>query len=626
MLAAAYSTIKYQSSLKSRYFMRLRLLESSASWSGSNVSRSISTTHGFDYTKILQKEPPELDYLDYGLKRDCTQGDYQTFCEKFLMESEPTKEAFLKVFFSTPTVYNPEFLQKSQSGSILTEDRILKDEQQIINTLPFKALSDLSFKEYQIRMEEIQQSEMSSLIDQEYKNFKELFLQSPNGAGYTKGQMLTTLIDTSAFKNYREVNTEEDVARQFQSKLLTPIENVFELSGHSDVSINYLCQIPLRDPRRTRNIKRADFENQLKKKLIIGEIKHHFDSLESELQGTKELSKKTLESITQCVRYCALSHCEYGFLTSLTETLLIQIDYDKCNYMGTDDDNIIQIRYYYLKNMDEKVTMKALMMSILMKQLKNTKSDNSQELQAYNQKKSENFLNFLLKSDRQFESDFQDMKNELALKMKPIGETFTLYVDHKSIKSSTEDQVLTFKIRKSDLIGDATADKAEETIVRIFDPMTMKSPYDEVKDNIDFSRNCYLSVLESLEYLDGSNVNKPVVVKKGFIIIRDRLNNNVLASGQFIAYALSKQTQQSSDVYSKQTLADLAKEQMKKLHSRGFNVSKNEIDLDPNQVILDEKNRVCLLEPLRSPFFQPISQEDQRNEQRMLDEAIAKRD
>ncbi|CAM9017038.1 unnamed protein product [Wickerhamomyces anomalus] len=108
--------------------------------------------------KYCEKEPPELDYLDYGLKRDCTQGDYQTFCEKFLMESEPTKEAFLKVFFSTPTVYNPEFLQKSQSGSILTEDRILKDEQQIINTLPFKALSDLSFKEYQIRMEEIPKS------------------------------------------------------------------------------------------------------------------------------------------------------------------------------------------------------------------------------------------------------------------------------------------------------------------------------------------------------------------------------------------------------------------------------------------------------------------------------------
>ncbi|CAM9017034.1 unnamed protein product [Wickerhamomyces anomalus] len=316
--------------------------------------------------------------------------------------------------------------------------------------------------------------------------------------------MLTTLIDPSAFKNYREVNTEEDVARQFQSKLLTPIENVFELSGYSDVNFGLV-------------------DNQLKRNLIIGKIEHHFDSLESEVQGAKELSKESLESITQCVRYCALSHCEYGVLTSLTETLLIQIDYDNCNYMGTDDDNIIKTRYYYLKNMDEKVTMKALMMSILMKQLKNTKSDNAQVL-AYRKERSENFLNFSLKSDRQFESDFQDMKNELTLKMKPIGETFTLY-------------------------------KAEETIVRIFDPMTMKSPYDEVKDNIDFSRNCYLSVLESLEYLDGSNVNKPVVVKKGFIIIRDRLNNNVLASGQFIAYALSKQTQQSSDIYSKQNIS-----------------------------------------------------------------------
>lgn len=543
MLAAAYSTIKYKSSLKSRCFNSLRLILESSSWSGSNVSRSISTTHGFDYTNILQKEPPGIDYLDYGLTRDCTQGDYQTFCEKFLIESEPTIEAFLKVFFSTPTVYNPEFLQKSQSESMLVEDIILKNEQQISNTLPFKALSDLSFNQYQIRMEEIPKAEMLNLIAQEYRNFKELFLQTPNGAGYTKGQMLTTLIDPNAFKNCRAVNTEEDVAHQFQSKLMTPIENVFELSGHSDVSINYLCQIPLRDPTRTRNIKRADFGfvgNQLKKKLIIGEIKHHFDSLESELQGTKELSKETLESITQCVRHCALSHCEYGFLTSLTETLLIQIDYDNCNYRT--DDDIIRIRYYYLQNMDEKVTMKALMMSILMKQLKNTKSDNAQEL-AYRKERSENFLNFLLKSDRQFESEFQDMKNELTLKMKPIGETFTVYVD-KSSELSVDEQVLTFKIRKSDLISDAP-DKAEETIVRIFDPMTMNSPYDEIIDNIDFSRNCYLSELESLEYLDGSSVNKPVVMEKGFIIIRDRLNNNVLASGQFIAHGLSNQTQPS---------------------------------------------------------------------------------
>ncbi len=96
MLAAAYSTIKYKSSLKSRCFNRLRLLESS-SWSGSNISRSISTAHhGFDYTKIMRKEPPEIDYLDYGLTRDCTQGDYQTFCEDFLMDSEPTIEAFFK--------------------------------------------------------------------------------------------------------------------------------------------------------------------------------------------------------------------------------------------------------------------------------------------------------------------------------------------------------------------------------------------------------------------------------------------------------------------------------------------------------------------------------------------------
>lgn len=551
MLAASYSLIRYQSSaLKSRCFNRLRLLESS-SWSGSNISRSISTAHhGFDYTKIMRKEPPEIDYLDYGLTRDCTQGDYQTFCEKFLMESEPTIEAFLKVFFSTPTVYNPEFLQKPQSESMLLEDRILKDEQQISNTLPFKTLSDLSFKEYQIRMEEIPKAEMLKLIAQEYKNFKELFLQNPKGAGYiTKGQMITTLIDPNALKNCRAVNTEEDVAHQFQSKLMTPIENVFELSGHSNVSIDQFYGIPLRDPKRTRYTKRADFgfvDNQLKRNLIIGEIEHHFDNLESEVQGAKELPKETLESITQCVRYCALSHCEYGFLTSLTETLLIQIDYDNCNYRT--DDDIIQLRYYHLKNMDEKVTMKALMMSILMKQLKNKKSDNVQEL-AYQKERSEKFLNFSLKSDRQFESDFQVMKNELTLKMKPIGETFTVYVD-KSSELSVDEQVLTFKIRKSDLINDST-DKAEETIVRIFDPMTMNSPYDEIIDNIDFSRNCYLSELESQEYLDGSSVNKPVVVGKGFIIIRDRLNNNVLASGQFIAYG----DQPASDIYSKQNIS-----------------------------------------------------------------------
>lgn len=550
MLAAAYSTIKYKSSLKSRCFNRLRLLESS-SWSGSNISRSISTAHhGFDYTKIMRKEPPEIDYLDYGLRRDCTQGDYQTFCEKFLMESEPTIEAFLKVFFSTPTVYNPEFLQKPQSESILVEDIILKNEQQISNTLPFKALSDLSFKEYQIKMEEIPKTEMLKLIAQEYKNFKELFLQNPNGAGYiTKGQMITTLIDPNALKNCRAVNTEADVTHQFQSKLMTPIENVFELSGYSNVSIDQFYGIPLRDPKRTRYTKRADFglvDNQLKRNLIIGKIEHHFDSLESEVQGAKELSKESLESITQCVRYCALSHCEYGVLTSLTETLLIQIDYDNCNYRT--DDDIIKTRYYYLKNMDEKVTMKALMMSILMKQLKNTKSDNAQVL-AYRKERSENFLNFSLKSDRQFESDFQDMKNELTLKMKPIGETFTVCVD-KSSELSVDKQVLTFKIRKSDLISD-TPDKAEETIVRIFDPMTMNSPYNEIIDNTDFSRNCYLSELESQEYLDGSSANKPIVVEKGFIIIRDRLNNNVLASGQFIAYG----DQPSPDIYSKQNIS-----------------------------------------------------------------------
>ena len=183
-----------------------------------------------------------------------------------------------------------------------------------------------------------------------------------------------------------------------------------------------------------------------------------------------------------------------------------------------------------------------------MKQLKNTKSDNAQEL-AYRKERSENFLNFLLKSDRQFESEFQDMKNELTLKMKPIGETFTVYVD-KSSELSVDEQVLTFKIRKSDLISDAP-DKAEETIVRIFDPMTMNSPYDEIIDNIDFSRNCYLSELESQEYLDGSSANKPIVVEKGFIIIRDRLNNNVLASGQFIAYG----DQPSPDIYSKQNIS-----------------------------------------------------------------------
>lgn len=198
--------------------------------------------------------------------------------------------------------------------------------------------------------------------------------------------------------------------------------------------------------------------------------------------------------------------------------------------------------------MDEKVTMKALMMSILMKQLKNTKSDNAQVL-AYRKERSENFLNFSLKSDRQFESDFQDMKNELTLKMKPIGETFTVCVD-KSSELSVDKQVLTFKIRKSDLISD-TPDKAEETIVRIFDPMTMNSPYNEIIDNTDFSRNCYLSELESQEYLDGSSANKPIVVEKGFIIIRDRLNNNVLASGQFIAYG----DQPSPDIYSKQNIS-----------------------------------------------------------------------
>ncbi len=65
---------------------------------------------------------------------------------------------------------------------------------------------------------------------------------------------------------------------------------------------------------------------------------------------------------------------------------------------------------------------------------------------------------------------------------------------------------------------------------------------------------------------------------------------------------------------------------MKWLHLEGFIFSKNGVDLDPNQIILDEKNRVCLLEPLRSSFFQPISEQDQDNVQRMLDEAIAKRD